>query len=132
MGFSSKYANVFGRRILKIFPLKNNDQVLKDSNTIKESLRNQIITLWAQNVSSFWISPPFCRRAVEQFKFCDRFGSAAIENVEEALPLLCLKDESGIDKIIVKKQPHQLLDTNREFFPSFDASNFHKLVNKSS
>ena len=36
------------------------------------------------------------------------------------------------DKIIVKKQPYQLLNTNREFFPSFDASNFHKLVNESS
>ena len=43
-----------------------------------------------------------------------------------------LKDKSGVDKIIVKKQPYQLLNTNREFFPSFDASNFHKLVNESS
>ena len=39
-----------------------------------------------------------------------------------------LKDKSGVDKIIVKKQPYQLLSTSREFFPSFDASNFHKLV----
>ena len=30
-----------------------------------------------------------------------------------------LKDKSGLDKIIVKKQPYQLLNTNREFFPSF-------------
>ena len=34
-----------------------------------------------------------------------------------------LKDNSEVDKIIVKKQPHQLLKTNREFLPSFDASN---------
>ena len=43
-----------------------------------------------------------------------------------------LKDKSGLDKIIVKKQPYQLLNTNREFFPSFDASNFLKLVNEST
>ena len=43
-----------------------------------------------------------------------------------------LKDKSEVDKIIVKKQPYQLLNTNHEFFPSFDASNFHKLVNESS
>ena len=43
-----------------------------------------------------------------------------------------LKDKSGVAKIIVKKQPYQLLNTNREFFPSFNASNFHKLVNESS
>ena len=46
--------------------------------------------------------------------------------------LSLLKDESGVDKIIVKKQPYQLLNTNREFFPSFVASNFHKLVDESS
>ena len=44
---------------------------------------------------------------------------------------LILKDKSGVDKIIVKKQRYQLLNTNREFFSSFDASNFHKLVNES-
>ena len=43
-----------------------------------------------------------------------------------------LKDKSGLDKIIVEKQPYQLLNTNREFFPSFDTSNFHKLVNETS
>ena len=37
-----------------------------------------------------------------------------------------------LDKIVVKKQPHQLLKTNREFFPTFDASNFHKLVDQFS
>ena len=42
------------------------------------------------------------------------------------------KDKSGVDKIIVKKQPYQLLNINLEFFPSFAASNFHKLVNESS
>ena len=41
-----------------------------------------------------------------------------------------LNEKSGVYKIIVKKQPYQLLNTNREFFPSFDASNFHKLVNE--
>ena len=30
-----------------------------------------------------------------------------------------LKDKSGVDKIIVKKQSYQLLNTSREFFPSF-------------
>ena len=43
-----------------------------------------------------------------------------------------LKDKSGVDKIVVKKQPSQLLNTNREFFPCFDASYFHKLVNECS
>ena len=43
-----------------------------------------------------------------------------------------LKDKSGVDKIIVKKQPCLLLNTNREFFPSFDASNFHNRRNESS
>ena len=43
-----------------------------------------------------------------------------------------LKDKSGVDKIIVKKQPSQLLNTNREFFSSFNASNFHKLHNEGS
>ena len=43
-----------------------------------------------------------------------------------------LQHKSGVDKIIVKKQPYQLLNTNREFFLSFDASNLHKLVNESS
>ena len=42
-----------------------------------------------------------------------------------------LKDKSGIDKIIIKNQPYQLLSTNHEFFPSFHASNLHKLVNES-
>ena len=36
-----------------------------------------------------------------------------------------LKDKSGVDEIIIKKQPYQLLNTHREFFPSFDASNVH-------
>ena len=40
--------------------------------------------------------------------------------------LFSLKDKSGVDKIIVKKQPYQLLNTSREFFPSFQALNFHK------
>ena len=43
-----------------------------------------------------------------------------------------LKDKSGVDKVIVKEQPYQLLNINREFFPSFESSNFHKLVNESS
>ena len=43
-----------------------------------------------------------------------------------------LKDQSGVEKIVVKKQPYQLLNTNREFFQSFDAANFHNSVNESS
>ena len=43
-----------------------------------------------------------------------------------------LKDKSGVDKIIIKKQPYRLLNTSRDFLPSCDASNFHKLVNESS
>ena len=39
---------------------------------------------------------------------------------------------SGIDKVIVKKQPKQLLNTSHKFLPSFDPSNFHKLVTESS
>ena len=31
-----------------------------------------------------------------------------------------LKDKSGVDKIIVKKQPYQLLNTTREFFLVLD------------
>ena len=30
--------------------------------------------------------------------------------------LYCLMDKSGVDKIIVKKQSYQLVNTNREFF----------------
>ena len=37
------------------------------------------------------------------------------------------KERSGVDKIIVKKQPYQLLNTSHEFFLSFQALNFHKL-----
>ena len=40
--------------------------------------------------------------------------------------LLLLKDKSGVDKIILKKQPYQLLKTSHEFLPSFPGSNFHK------
>ena len=43
-----------------------------------------------------------------------------------------LKGKSGVDKTIVKEQPYQLLNTNHEFFPSFDASNFYKLVDQFS
>ena len=41
-----------------------------------------------------------------------------------------LKDTSGVDKVIANEQPYHLLNTNCEFFPSIDASNFHKLVNE--
>ena len=37
-----------------------------------------------------------------------------------------LKGKSVVDKIIFKKQIYQLLNTSREIFPSFHASNFHK------
>ena len=58
------------------------------------------------------------------------FGILTMSNMK--VNLRFLKDKSGVDKIIVKKQPYQLLNTNREFFPSFDASNFHTLDDKSS
>ena len=45
---------------------------------------------------------------------------------------LDLLEKFGVDRIIVKKQPYQLLNTGLEFFPSFDASSFHKLINESS
>ena len=51
------------------------------------------------------------------------------ELFEKVLGILCvenLKDKSGVDKIIVKKQPYQLLNTSHEFFPSFQVLNFHK------
>ena len=47
-----------------------------------------------------------------------------------AINQILLKDKSGDDNIIVKKQLYQQLNTSREFFPSSDASNFHKLVNE--
>ena len=45
---------------------------------------------------------------------------------------VALKNKSGVDKIIAKKQPYQLLNTSREYFPSFHASNFHKFDDYSS
>ena len=45
---------------------------------------------------------------------------------------IVLKDKSGVDKIIVKKELYQPLYTNRDFIPSFDASNFHKSNDQSS
>ena len=42
-------------------------------------------------------------------------------------PSCDLKDKSGVDRIIIKKQPYQLQNTSRQFFPSFHALNFHKL-----
>ena len=38
-----------------------------------------------------------------------------------------LNNKSGVDKIIVKRQLYQLLNTHRKFFPRFHASNFYKL-----
>ena len=38
-----------------------------------------------------------------------------------------LKDKSRVNKIMLKKQPYQLLKTNREFFSSFQGLNFHRL-----
>ena len=61
-----------------------------------------------------------------------RHCCACLKMVSKWCVDVCLKDKSGVDKIIVKKQPYQLLKSNRESFPSFDASNFHKLVNESS
>ena len=39
-----------------------------------------------------------------------------------------LKDKSAVDKIIVEKQPYQLLNTSREFFPSFMPRTFINLT----
>ena len=51
---------------------------------------------------------------------------------EVSLSTTLLKDKSGVDKIIFKKQLYQLLNTSRECFPSFDATIFHKLDDESS
>ena len=59
-------------------------------------------------------------------------SSVSFEDIRASFKERLLKDKSGVDKIIVKKQPYQLVNTNREFFPSFDASNFHKLDDESS
>ena len=59
-------------------------------------------------------------------------GSQNLRFLQKRACAKTLKDKSGVDEIIVKKQPYQLLSTSREFFPSFNASNFHKLVNESS
>ena len=45
---------------------------------------------------------------------------------------MILRDNSGVDEVIGKKQPYQLLNNNHEFFRSFDASSFHKLVDETS
>ena len=51
---------------------------------------------------------------------------------QDVLLFNVLKDKFGVDQIIFKKQPCQLLNTSCELFPSFDASNLHKFVNESS
>ena len=41
--------------------------------------------------------------------------------------LFCLlNDKSGVDDVIVEKQPYKLLNTSPEFFSSFHGSSFHK------
>ena len=51
--------------------------------------------------------------------------------VKKSISVRWLEDKSGVDKINVKTQTYHLLNNNRELFASFDASNFHKLVNES-
>ena len=43
--------------------------------------------------------------------------------------MFVLKDKSGVDKIIVKRQPYQLLNTNRELFLK-DKSGVDKIIVK--
>ena len=62
------------------------------------------------------------------FHLLNYFQFSSCKSIHQA----ALKDTSAGEKIIVKKQPYQLLNTNHEFFPSFDASNFHELVDESS
>ena len=50
----------------------------------------------------------------------------SLKKVSNVSALMILKDNSGVDKIIVKKQPYQLLNTSCEFLPSFHALNIHK------
>ena len=38
--------------------------------------------------------------------------------------------QCGVDRIFVKKQLYQLMNTNCQFYQSFDAFSFHKLVNE--
>ena len=67
-------------------------------------------------------------------KFCkDKSGVDKIRNFGRKSKLHqkteyknCDDNHVHIDKIIVKKQPYQLLNASREFFPSFHASNIHK------
>ena len=57
---------------------------------------------------------------------CSELGKSSSPYNKSCNKALFLKDKSGVDKIIVKKQPYQLLNTSREFFPSFRGLNFHK------
>ena len=54
--------------------------------------------------------------------------SSQVNEVKLNKPPSLSKENSGVDKITVKKQPYQLLHTTCEFFASFDASKLYKLV----
>ena len=61
---------------------------------------------------------------------CTDRASRVLGESKKVSTIICvltiLKDKSGVDNIIVKKQLYQLLKTSCEFFPGFHASDFHK------
>ena len=67
---------------------------------------------------------------INKHKATFRFRTIEVREIRDAFATV--KDKLRVDEIIVKKQPYQLLNTSREFFPNFHASNFHKLDIQSS
>ena len=67
-------------------------------------------------LSLFENFPEFSRR--KEAMALDLLAAAPSSQLHQAgkRKLMELKDKSGVDTIIVKKQPYQLLNTNREFF----------------
>ena len=61
--------------------------------------------------------------------FNDLRGFTKVVECLNIIIMECLKDKSGVHKIIVKKQPCQLLNTSHGFFPSFRDSDFHLISN---
>ena len=49
------------------------------------------------------------------------FACLGIKSVSLIFKTKWLKDKPGVDEIIFKRHPYQLLNTNREFSPCFDA-----------
>ena len=69
---------------------------------------------------------------IEKFEWMKYLQGSLISLAISTFSIPALKNKSGVDKIIFKKQPYQLLNTNRGFFPSFDASSFHKMADQFS